>query len=345
PALVDHVFRNDGGRFVDVSASAGIKKDVNGRGLGVMTADLDDDGKIDVFVTNDMTSNYLFHNQGSFQFEESGLLSGVAGNAAGGSQAGMGVAGGDLDGDGRFDVTVTNYYNESTSFFRNLGEGFFGEQSASIGMAAPSRYVLGFGIAILDADNDGWLELMTANGHIHDGRPQYPWQMPVQLYHNEGGARPLLREVSSRAGAPFQVLRVGRGLAAGDLDNDGRIDALVVSQNQPLAYLHNRSDAGHFLVLRLAGRKSNRDAVGARVTVRCGQRSLIAQRTGGGSYLSAGDPRLHFGLGKATLAEWVEVHWPSGRVDRYSGLKADTGYLLHEGESVPQPLLGWKAPK
>ncbi len=135
---------------------------------------------------------------------------------------------------------------------------------------------------------------------------------------------------------------MGRGLAAGDLDNDGRVDALVVSQNEPLAYFHNRSETGHFLTLRLEGTKSNRDAVGARVTVRCGGRPRVSQRTGGGSYQSASDSRLHFGLGSSQAVEWVEVYWPSGRVDRYAGLKADTGYLLREGESRPLPLAGWK---
>ena len=219
-----------------------------------MAADLDEDGRVDLFVANDMTANYFFQNQGQFRFAETGLAAGVAGNASGGFQAGMGVACGDLDGDGRFDLAVTNYYNESTSFFRNLGQGFFGDQSAAIGLATPSRYVLGFGIAFLDADNDGWLDLMTANGHVYDGSPQFPWKMPVQLYHNQGGERPFLTDVSAQPEAPFQTLRIGRGLAAGDLDNDGRVDALVVSQNEPLAYFHNRSQAGHFLTLRLEGR-------------------------------------------------------------------------------------------
>ncbi len=316
PSLPDHIFRNDGGRFVDVTGEAGIK-DPDGRGLGVVAADFDDDGRVDLFVANDMTANYLFHNQEKYRFGEIGLAAGVASNASGGFQAGMGVACGDLDGDGLFDLVVTNYYNESTTFFRNMGQGFFGDQSAAIGLATPSRYVLGFGIACLDVDNDGWLDLITANGHVYDGRPQFPWKMPVQLYHNQGSGRPFLTDVSSTAGAPFQTLRMGRGLAVGDLDNDGRVDALVISQNEPLAYFHNRSEAGHFLMLRLEGRTSNRDAVGARVTVHRGGRDMIAQRVGGGSYQSASDPRLHFGLGSSTQVEWVDVRWPSGRVDRY----------------------------
>jgi thioredoxin-like negative regulator of GroEL len=344
PSLHDHVFRNDGGRFVDITKEAGIR-DPDGRGLGVLAADLDEDGKVELFVANDMTANYLFLNHGKFQFQETALSAGVAGNASGGFQAGMGVAAGDVDGDGRLDLTVTNFYNESTSYFRNLGEGFFGEQSAAIGLAGPSRYMLGFGIDFLDVDNDGWPDLMTANGHVHDGRPQFPWKMPVQLFHNEGENRTFLTEISSRAGDSLQVPRMGRGLAVGDLDNDGRVDALIVSQNEALVYLHNRSDAGHFLTLRLEGTKTNRDSVGARVTVRSGGRSRVAQRTGGGSYQSASDSRLHFGLGSSRSIEMVEVYWPTGHVDRYAGLAADTGYLLREGESRPLSLAGWRQPR
>ena len=197
PSLPDHVFRNDGGRFVDVTDQAGIR-DADGRGLGVLAADLDQDGRIDLFVANDMTANYLFRNLGGFRFEEIALSAGVAGNASGSFQAGMGVACGDLDGDGRLDLAVTNFYNESTTFFQNLGGGFFADRTAAIGLAVPSRYVLGFGISFLDANNDGRLDLMTANGHVHDGRPQFPWKMPVQLYLGDGNAR--LMETSVRSG-------------------------------------------------------------------------------------------------------------------------------------------------
>ncbi len=340
PALPDHIFRNDGGRFVDVSREAGLD-DRDGRGLGVLAADLDDDGRVELFVANDMTANYLFKNRGGLTIEDVGLGSGVASNAYGGYQAGMGVACGDLDGDGKPDLAVTNFFNESTTFFRNLGQGFFGDHTAAIGLAAPSRYVLGFGIAMLDVDRDGWLDMMTANGHVFDGRPQFPWKMPVQIYRNDGGANPKLSEVSAEAGPPFRVERMGRGLAAGDLDNDGRIDALIVSQNEPLAYFHNLTEGGHFLTLKLEGTQSNRDAVGARVTVTAGGRSRIAQRIGGGSYQSAGDPRLHFGLGESTEIEEIEVRWPSGAVDRHAGLVADRAYLIREGEPKPAPLKGW----
>ncbi|WP_165233472.1 FG-GAP-like repeat-containing protein [Aquisphaera insulae] len=339
-SLPDHVFRNDGGRFVDVSKEAGLH-DSNGRGLGVLAADLDGDGRIDLFVANDMSANYLFRGIPGFRLEEKGLESGVAGNASGGSQAGMGVACGDLDGDGRPDLAVTNFYNESTTFFRNLGQGFFADETDSIGLAAPSRYRLGFGVSFLDADNDGWLDLITANGHVFDGRPQFPWKMPAQLLRNGGGRSPRLSDVSASSGEPFQVPRMGRGLAVGDLDNDGRMDVLVVSQGEPLAFLHNRSTGGHFLTIQLVGTTSNRDAVGARVTVHCEGRALEGWRIGGGSYQSSSDPRLHFGLGKAQAVEAMEVRWPSGRVDRCENLRADGGYLLRESDPRAQPMPGF----
>ena len=208
-----------------------------------------------------MTANYLFHNRGGFRFEETGQTAGAAASADGGYKAGMGIAGGDLDGDGLFDLAVTNYFGESTTFYRNLGGGFFVDHSSLIGMAAPTRRLLGFGIAFFDADNDGWLDVLSANGHVLDPRPRIPWTMPLQLLGGRPGGR--LTDVSEQAGPPFGPLHLGRGLAVGDLDNDGRLDAVVVAQNEPLIYLHNRtSDRGHSIVFGLEGTKSNRDGVG-----------------------------------------------------------------------------------
>jgi enediyne biosynthesis protein E4 len=338
PALSDHLFRNDGGRFVDVTREAGIV-DRDGRGLGVVAADLDGDGRVDLFVANDMTANYFFRNLGGFHFEEQGLLSGLAANASGGYQAGMGVACGDLDGDGLIDLAVTNFYGESTTFFHNLGHGLFADHTASIGLAAPTRFMLGFGISFLDVNNDGYREILTANGHTHDGRPQFPWAMPVQLLI--GGPSGTLTDVSNRAGPPFAVARLGRGLATGDLDNDGHVDALVLSQGEPLSFFHNKSTGGHFVTIRLEGQTSNRDAIGAVVTIEAGGRRQIAQRFGGGSYLSCGDPRLHFGLGSASQIDRVEVRWPSGKLDRFHHLAADKGYHLREGDLEARPLKGF----
>jgi enediyne biosynthesis protein E4 len=177
-ALPDHVFRNDRGRFVDITREAGFV-DLHGRGLGVLAAHLDDDDRIDLYVANDMSANYLFRNSGNFHFEETALLAGAAANSSGGFQSGMGVACGDLDGDGRPDLAVTNYYGESTTFFRNLSRGLFSDDTAAIGLTAPTRCLLGFGVAFLDANNDGWLDLISANGHVNDYRPVFPWRMPT----------------------------------------------------------------------------------------------------------------------------------------------------------------------
>ncbi len=248
----DHVFRNDGGRFHDVTKEAGIV-DHDGRGLGVIAADLDDDGRIDLFVANDKSANFLFRNQGKFRFEEIAHTSGVAANAEGGYQAGMGVAYGDLDGDGRSDLAVTNFYGESTTLYQNLGAGIFTDRTTASGLAAASRLLLGFGIAFLDVNNDGRLDLLTANGHTDD-MGDTPYRMPAQLLAGVGDGR--LIDISSASGPAFPISHLGRGLAVGDLDNDGRTDALLVAQNEPLVFFHNRTErAGHWVTLRLEGRR------------------------------------------------------------------------------------------
>jgi hypothetical protein len=340
PALPDHVFRNDGGRFIDVTADAGIV-DRDGRGLGVIAADLDDDGKVDVFVANDLSANHFFRNKGGFRFSEQATEAGVAASAEGGHLAGMGTTWGDLDGDGRLDLAVTNFFNEATTLYHNHGGGLFSDRSPATGLAAATRQFLGFGLAALDANNDGRLDLVQANGHISDFVPTFPYEMRSQLLLGDASGH--FRDASEQAGPPWEVLRLGRGLAVGDIDNDGRMDVLIVSQGAPLALFHNQPtpSGGHFLTLALEGVASNRDGVGAKVTVTAGGRSQVAARFGGGSYLSASDPRLHFGLGTARRADRVEVCWPSGRLDAYKGLAADSGYRLREGDPTPRRLVGF----
>jgi tetratricopeptide (TPR) repeat protein len=342
-AKADHVFRNDSGRFVDVTLQGGIV-DRDGRGLGVVIADLDDDRHPDIFVANDMTANFLFHNLGGFRFEEIGESAGVGSSGEGGYQAGMGIACGDLDGDGRPDLAVTNFYGESTTLFVNLGDGLFADRTAACGLRVSSRYVLGFGAYFLDANNDGLLDLATVNGHVNDYRPVIPYAMPAQLFLGTGSGR--VAEVSESAGACWQVPHVGRGMAAGDVDNDGRLDLLFVSEGEPLVYFRNQGPTGHFITLKLEGTEpgSNRDAVGARVMLTSSGRRQVAQRIGGGSFLSASDDRLHFGLGESTGIEAVEVRWPSGHLDRYTDLAVDTAYLLKEGQTYAGPLRGWPRP-
>jgi hypothetical protein len=239
---------------------------------------------------------------------------------------------------------VTNFYGESSSFFQSLGNGLFSDRTDAVGLREATRYLLGFGTALVDVNNDGHLDLATANGHVNDVRPIFPYAMPAQLLLGTGSGR--LIDVSDRAGPAWSVLRIGRGLAAGDLDNDGRVDLVILEQNGPLALFHNRSGdertSGHFVTFGLEGTLSNRDAVGAKVIVQAGQRRQAAQRVGGGSYQSANDPRLHFGLGDIRKIDEVEVRWPSGRVDRYRDLMADTGYMIREGDTQPKPLRGFR---
>ncbi len=187
-SVPDHLFRNDAGRFVDVTAEAGIV-DREGRGLGVLAADLDSDGKTDLFVANDTTANFFFRNLGGFRFAEEGLESGLATNAGGGYLAGMGIACGDFDGDGRLDVAVTNFYGESTTLYHNLGVGLFSDRTSAAGLAAPTHFVLGFGLAALDANNDGKLDLAQANGHTNDYTPTTPYAMPAQLFLGDGAGK------------------------------------------------------------------------------------------------------------------------------------------------------------
>ncbi len=338
-SLPDHLFRNDNGRFVDVSAEAGIL-DTDGRGLGVVAADLDGDGRVDLYVANDQSANFLFHNLGGMKFEEIGQPSGVASNGDGAYQASMGIACGDSDGDGRPDLAVTNFFNEYTTLYRNRGEGIFTDATAEAGLVVPTRHRLGFGVAFFDANNDGRLDLATANGHVDDFRPEVPFQMPAQLLVGITGGK--FVDASKAAGAPWQTPRVARGLAVGDLDNDGRPDLLINALDSKLAYFHNRTLGGHWLVLGLEGTKSHRDAIGARVVVNAGGRRLTSWRVGGGSFQSASDPRLHIGLGTAEKVEGIEVTWPSGHVDRFGPLPVDGGYRLREGKDTPEPLPGFQ---
>jgi hypothetical protein len=341
PAQSDRLYRNDGGRFIDVSEEAGITRaDTEGRGLGVVAADLDGDGLVDLFVANDTTANLFFRNLGGWTFQERAHPFGLAANAQGGYLAGMGVACGDLDGDGRIDLAVTNFYGESTTYYRNLGGGQFADHTAAVGLTAPTRYRLGFGIVFADMNNDSHLDIVQANGHVEDFSMAYPYAMPAQLLLGTPTGR--LADVSGRAGAAWSVPRFGRGLAVGDVDNDGRLDALLVDQRGPLALLRNQGPSGgHFVTLRLVGTRSNRDAVGAVVSLEAGGRRQVAQRFGGGSYQSACDGRLHFGLGAATVLDRLEVRWPSGAVQHWTGLAADRGYRLVEGEPDAAPLPGF----
>jgi hypothetical protein len=308
------LYRNLGqGRFADVTRRSGLES-AHGKTLGVAVADYDNDGRADLYLANDGMPGDLFRNLGG-RFLNVGVESGTAFNHASREQAGMGVDWADYNGDGRLDLVVTTFQYEPTSLYRNEGGGAFVEEgfAAGIGDATLSR--LGFGARFFDADNDGDLDLIQANGHVQDNAdrifPGVTYAQPAQLFENDGTGQ--FVDISAAAGASFARPVVGRGLALGDIDNDGDLDLLVANLEGAPLLLRNDTPAGaHHLSVRVVGRTGPRDGTGARVTVRAGGRSQIREIGTSGSYLSAGDPRAHFGLGAATAAESVTLRWPSG---------------------------------
>jgi tetratricopeptide (TPR) repeat protein len=334
----DLLFRNNGdGTFTDVSKDAGL--DVpGGDGLGLAIADLDDDGRLDLFVANDAAPNFLFRNRGGLRFEEVGTSAGVAYDRTGRATASMGVVAEDLDGDGQIDLFHTNFINEGSTLLHNLGGGQFLDATVNAGLAAPSRPVTGFGTAALDVDNDGLLDLFAANGHVDD-RPWIAHPM-AQLQHLYRARAPGRYEPAGPGAAPyFTRPAVGRGAAAGDLDNDGRVDLVVIHRDQPLALLRNVTPGGHWVGLRLIGSRSSRTPVGARVTCQAGGRSAVRWLTSGTSYLAANDPRLWFGLGTALTIDRLEVRWPSGLVQTWAHLRADRILeIREEHDPTPDPV-------
>jgi hypothetical protein len=335
------LFRNEGGgRFADVTEASGIAK-AFGPGLGAVAADFDRDGRLDLYVANDGTANQLWLNRGNGKFEEQGLLSGTAYNAEGLPQGSMGVAAGDVDADGDEDLLVTNLPREGSTFYLNQGEGRFQDMTDAWGLRAPSLPFTGFGTGWLDYDNDGRLDLFVANGAVNiveaqRGQP-YPFQQPKQLFHNDGGP-PLLLVPPEAAGPAVGLAEVSRAAVFGDVDNDGGIDVLVTNNNGPVRLLLNEAARGHWLQARLRGVQDNADGLGAWVgLVRKSGPTLWRRAHTDGSYLAAGDPRVHFGLGGSTAYASLLVRWPSGRREMWTGLGADRTITLRQGTGKPWP--------
>ncbi len=333
------LWRNDGGRFVDVTQAAGLLTR-EGRELGAVFFDCDLDGDPDLFQGNDATPNFLWRNDGG-HFAEVGLVAGVAYNSGGKPEGTMGVDVADGDGDGRLDLAMTNFQWESNTLYHNAGGGMFADESLAAGLAANSLDKLAFGISFLDADNDGDPDLYVANGHIDEDidqfDPQAAYGQPDQLYLNDGRGR--FTEVSKAAGvaAPTRDL-VGRGSAVADYDNDGDLDIFLLNTGQRALLWRNDTQAGHYLALMLAGRTSNRDGYGARVMVRVHGRTLVQEKRSAASYLSQNDARLFFGLGSSEEAEQVAIAWPSGIRQVLTEVRAGQVLRVVEPEvSAPRP--------
>jgi hypothetical protein len=312
----DAFYRNSGQcRFKDVTARAGFT-DPDGRGLGAVFGDYDDDGDLDLYVANDMSRNYLFQNDGTGHFTEVGLLAGVAYNERGEASAGMGTDFGDYDNDLQLDLYVTNFSHENDSLFHNEGGGLFLEKSAAAGVGAATFLPLGFGTFFFDPDQDGDLDLFITNGHVLETIAVYDralsYAQTDQVLENLGNGT--FRDMSVRCGSFFQQTHVGRGAACGDIDNDGDEDVLVNNCNGRPSLLRNEQRLGRsWLSITLRGTRSNRAAIGARVIVRAGSLQQMREVKSGSSYLSQSDLRLHFGLGQAKVVDQIEVRWPSGK--------------------------------
>jgi hypothetical protein len=331
--LVYH--NNKDGTFTEVSQKLGFAKP--GKGLGLAIADYDRDGHIDVFVANDSMAEFLYHNKGDGTFEEVGLTSQVAVDIDGRTFAGMGVDFADYNNDGWPDIVVTDLANQRYALYQNAGDGSFTYATSATGLGQMTVSHSGWGVRLFDYDNDGWKDLLIAQGHDLDTieltYPNLRYREPMLLARNTGKT---FVDVSPQSGGVFRLPWVARGMAIGDLDNDGRLDAVVTTNDGPLHILHNQtSDSNHWLLLKLVGHRSNRDAIGAEVSITTASGSQYATVSTASSYLSSSDKRIHFGLGKEKVAQKIEIRWPSGIRQTLKDVPADQILEVSEPATVP----------
>jgi hypothetical protein len=339
PAITPLVYHNDGnGHFTEVSEKTGIS--VPGKGLGIAIADFDRDGKVDFAVSNDSMFEFLYRNKGDGTFEEKGLDAEIAVDGDGKTYAGMGIDFQDYNNDGLPDLVITNLANQKYALYKNNGDGSFTYDSYMSGVAGMTLLHSGWGIHFLDYDNDGLKDLLVAQGHDSDvvelNSPQIHYKEPMLLARNTGHG---FVDVSGISGDVFKQVWVSRGMAVGDLDNDGRIDAVVAVNGGPAHILHNETvTTNHWLTLNLVGHRSNRDAIGAeiRLTTTKGVQWETVSTAGG--YLSSNDKRAHFGLGSDSSAKEIEIHWPSGIVQTLEDVKGDRVLKIDEPSPAGAPV-------
>ncbi|HVS62699.1 MAG TPA: CRTAC1 family protein [Thermoanaerobaculia bacterium] len=335
PGSGDYLFRNDGaGRFEEVGEEAGVSDPDEYFGLGIAWIDDDRDGWPDLFVANDAGPNHFYRNQKDGTFQEEGFPLGVAVSENGAEQGCMGVAIGDYLNEGRLSLFVTNFSEEYNVFYRHQGDHFV-DASFRSATAPPSLPYVGWGTAFLDYDNDGWLDLVVANGHV------YPQMAAAKLGASAGYEQRKLfyrnrrdgtfEEIGETLGPAFTELRVSRGLALGDLDNDGRLDLVITDLDGPPQILHNEVAApGNWLLVKLQGKGKLTDAIGAIITMRAGEQTMSRMVNSGTSYLSQGDMRQHFGLGAAARADSIEVRWPDGTTSQRENVEANRILVIEQ---------------
>jgi enediyne biosynthesis protein E4 len=334
----DSLFHNNGdGTFTDVSKASGVSDPQGYYGLGVVWADFNGTGRPDIYMTNDSTPKYLYRNLGGGKFKEIGYESGTALSGDGAEQASMGIAVGDYNHTGRPSLYITNFENENDDLYRNDGGYSFEEVSYPSGVGFSSLSWVKWGTAFVDLDNDGWLDLIAASGHVYPQVDQIPgdsgYRQPKLLNLNQKDGT--FCNASEEAGPALQERRVSRGLAVADLFNDGNMDVVINDlDGHPMILRNHGIPDRHWISIELAGTKSNRLALNARVKVTSGGMTQTDEIHSGGSYLSQNDLRLHFGLGSATKIDSVEVRWPSGAVDKMGPLEADHFYSILEGSGV-----------
>jgi enediyne biosynthesis protein E4 len=338
----DRLYHNNGdGTFTDVTEKMNIDAG-SYYGLGVVWADYDGDGWPDIYVANDSSPGLLYHNNGGKSFTEVAVTAGVAFSDDGREQAGMGVDFGDYDNDGFPDLVKTNFSDDANNLYHNNGDGTFDDRASAAGFGAVSVPFLGFGVRFLDYDNDGWKDILVANGHVNPQVDEHSFGITYAqralLFHNLRDGR--FEEVGLRAGPALGQRRVSRGLAVADLYNDGALAVLISNLDGAPTLLRNISNSrGHWIRLKLIGTRSNRDAYGARVELTAGGLKQVDEVRANSSYLSASDARLHFGLGGATRVEGVIIRWPSGLVEKLANVLVDRETVIREGagEVGPSP--------
>ena len=338
PPAKNILYHNLGdGKFADVTAKAHIDQTPGHYSLGVATLDFDNDGWPDIYIACDSTASILFRNNHDGTFTDVAVTAGAAYNEDGREQAGMGVTIGDFNGDGRLDIFKTNFSDDTSTLYRNNGNATFDDVTFAAGLGLHTQY-LGWGAAFFDFDNDGWPDILVVNGHVYPEVDKqhlgstYP--EPRILYHNNGNGT--FADISADAGSGITAMHAGRGLAIGDLWNDGRLSAVISNMNDHPSLLVNQlRSANHWIAIRTVGTKSNRDGIGARVSVKAGSRVLVDEVRSGASYASHSDMRVHFGLGAANKVDLMQVRWPSGRFEQFENLSVDIVQTVKEGSGAP----------